>query len=97
MQQVCQHWTQDQDGKSVLAGSLYNRYVLRSISIYVTWLFVAMGIRAHAATIMMTIAGMIGIVLCVPHVIPLTILGGVFLYLFDLLDAVDGRSINGSS
>ncbi len=90
MRPVCQ-WSENQHGELAPSGSLYNRYFLRPISIYVTWLFIAIGIRAHSATIMMTIAGMAGIVFCVPHGMALTVTGGIFYFLFDLLDAVDGE------
>jgi phosphatidylglycerophosphate synthase len=90
MRPVCQ-WSENQDGELAPTGSLYNRYILRPISIYVTWLFIAIGIRAHAATVMMTIVGLAGIVCCVPHAMALTLVGGIFYFLFDLLDAVDGE------
>ena len=91
MQQVCQQWTEDRNGKPVIAGSLFNRFILRRLSIYVTWIFVALGIRAHTATLLMTLAGLAGIVLCIPHAIHMTVLGGLSYMLFDLLDAVDGE------
>ena len=91
MQQVCQQWIEGPHGKPIIAGSLYNRYILRRLSIYVTWLFVAFGIRAHTATILMILAGLAGVVLCIPHAIQLTILGGLCYLLFDVLDAVDGE------
>ena len=90
MRPVCQ-WSENQEGELAPSGSLYNRYILRPISIYVTWLFVAIGIRAHTATLMMTIAGLAGIIFCVPHVMALTLAGGIFYCLFDVLDAVDGE------
>lgn len=91
MKKVCQQWTTDSRGRSILAGSLYNRFVLRPISIYVTWLCVRLGMRAHMATLLMTVAGLTGVVLCLPHAMHLTILGGIFFFLFDLMDAVDGE------
>ena len=91
MRNVCQQWTKDSRGRRMLAGSHYNRLLLRPISIYVTWLFVRIGIAAHTATFLMTVAGLMGVVVCLPHSLHLTIVGGVCFFLFDLLDAVDGE------
>lgn len=90
MRPVCQ-WSENQDGELAPTGSLYNRYILRPISIYVSWFFIAIGIRAHTASVMMTIAGLAGIVFCIPHGMALTVVGGIFYFLFDLLDCVDGE------
>ena len=91
MRQVCHQWTEDRNGKPIIAGSLFNRCILRRLSIYVTWVFVALGIRAYVATLLMILTGLAGIVLCIPHAIHMTILGGLGYFLFDLLDAVDGE------
>jgi phosphatidylglycerophosphate synthase len=90
MRPVCQ-WSKNADGILGPTGSLYNRYFLRPISIYVTWILVAAGIQAHTATIVMTIVGMAGIVFCMPHTIAFTVVGGICYFLFDVMDAVDGE------
>ncbi len=91
MRQVCQQWTDGRNGERIIAGSWFNRCILRRLSIYVTWLFVALGIRAHVATLLMTLAGLAGVVSCIPHAIYMTLLGALCYFLFDLLDAVDGE------
>lgn len=91
MSQVCQHWKTDARGRRILSGSLYNRLLLRRISIHVTRWCVRRGVSADAATMAMAAAGMIGCVLSVPHGIWMTVLAGISFFLFDLLDAVDGE------
>ena len=91
MRPVCQQWKRDENGNLVLAGSLYNRFVLRQISIHVTWYFLRLGITANTATLFMTLAGLGGIILGIPHALPLTIIAGVLFFLFDLFDSVDGE------
>lgn len=91
MRRVCLQWTEDLNGEPVVAGSWFNRNILRRLSIHVTWMFVALGIRANTATLLMILAGLAGVVLCIPHAIYMTALGGLCYFLFDILDAVDGE------
>ena len=91
MRVACQTWRNDSRGRPILAGSLYNRLLLRQISIYVTRWCVRNGISADAATIAMTTMGMIGCMLSVPHSMGYTALAGAAFFLFDLFDAVDGE------
>ncbi len=87
----CLHWKADGQGRRVVAGSAYNRLLLRRISVHVTRYFLKLGIGANTATWMMIVAGLVGIVCCVPHSIVATIGGAIAFALFDVFDAVDGE------
>ncbi len=87
----CLHWQEDRQGRRVVAGSAYNRLFLRRISVHVTRCFLRLGISANTATVMMIVAGIVGIVCCVPHSIVATIAGAIAFVLFDVFDAVDGE------
>lgn len=91
MRDRCLHWTTDANGRRIVAGSIYNRFILRSISVPVTRCFIQLGIGANTATVLMMFAGIAGIACCVPHLAWVTIAGAIGLALFDLLDAVDGE------
>ena len=91
MQRECLHWTEDRNGRTMVAGSSFRRHILRPVSIRVTWCFVALGIRANTVTLMMTLVGLAGIVCCIPRALPVTLLGGICFILFDVFDAVDGE------
>jgi len=91
MRERCLHWIEDAQGRRVVAGSAYNRYILRPISVRLTRRFVKVGISANSVTFLMTLAGIVGIVCCVPHSALLTLAGALGFVLFDLLDAVDGE------
>lgn len=69
----------------------FGAYIVRHFSIYVTWLFVKIGISANFATFLMTLSGLIGVSLCVPHILWLNILGVGMLIFAYVLDCVDGE------
>lgn len=91
MRQVCQQRRPNAKGKMVWAGHWFNRLFVRHFSIYITWLFVKAGISANTATFLIIPAGLVGVALCIPHILWMNILG-VFLLLFaEVLDCVDGE------
>ncbi|MCA9215664.1 MAG: 2-C-methyl-D-erythritol 4-phosphate cytidylyltransferase [Planctomycetales bacterium] len=83
-------WTTDSLGRRIPSGSLYNRFILRQISVYLTWVFVRFGIRAQTGTLLMTVAGIAGVAAGIPHSLLWSVFAGVCFVLFDILDAVDG-------
>lgn len=63
----------------------------RHFSIYITLMFVKLGLTANMVTLLMIISGISGSVLMVPHILWLNIIGFFFLFLTETLDAVDGE------
>jgi len=91
MRQVCQQRRPNSKGKMVWAGHWFNRFFSRYISIYITWLFLKLGISANTATFLMIPTTLIGVVLCVPHILWLNILGCSLVIMAEVLDCVDGE------
>ena len=91
MRKVCQQRKPNAKGKMVYAGYWFNTLFVRHFSIYITWLFVKMGISANAVTFLMIPIGVIGVALCVPHVLWVNILGFLLLILAEVFDCVDGE------
>lgn len=91
MRRVCQPRKLNDKGKLVLTGHWYNKYFIRYFSIYLTWFCVKLGVSANAVSVMMIVAGLAGTVLCIPHVLWMTILGVFALMVFEVLDCVDGE------
>lgn len=91
LRQRCLQWDVNANGERTVSGSIYNRRFLRPISIRLTFVCVRWGISADTATWLMTFAGIVGVAGCVPHGILWTFVGAIGLFLFDLLDAVDGE------
>ncbi len=91
MQQRCWEWTERPNGQRVVAGSAYNRYLLRPISLRVTRVLVRFGVRANTITLAMIAVGLLGVACAIPHVAWLAVVAALALALFDLLDAVDGE------
>ena len=91
MRDICQIKAINRRGKIALTGHWYNKYFTRHFSIYFTWLFVRIGVSANAITIASIVIGIIGSLLCIPHVLWMTLLGIFWLYIFELFDCVDGE------
>lgn len=91
MRRVCWGWVTDESGNRVVAGSAYNRHILRPISLCITRLFVRCHVAADVASLLMICAGLAGVVCSVPHAVWATVAAAVGFVLFDLLDAVDGE------
>ena len=91
MRERCWEWIEREDGTRVVAGSVYNRFLLRPISLRLTRCFVGLGISANQATLLMILAGWAGLACAVPHSPLLTVLAGVCWFAHDLFDAVDGE------
>jgi len=91
MREVCQQRRPNAKGKMVWTGHWFNRFFSRYFSIYITWLFVKMGVSANAATFLIIPTALIGVALCVPHVLWMSVLGSLLLILAEVFDCVDGE------
>lgn len=91
MREVCQQRKLNAKGKMVWTGYWFNTLFTRHISIYFTWLFIKMGFSANAVTFLMIPVGLIGAVLCIPHVLWLNIVGIFLLAFAVILDCCDGE------
>ena len=91
MRQVCQIKIPNKKGKMVYADHWWARYVSRHCSIYLTWLFVKLGISANAVTFLMILTGLMAFVLCIPHILWVNIIGLLLWFLFEALDCSDGE------
>jgi phosphatidylglycerophosphate synthase len=91
MRQVCQKKIPNRKGKMVYSDHLWARYVTRHYSIYLTRIFVALGISANGVTFLMMLTGMIAFALCVPHILWANIVGLILWFLFEALDCSDGE------
>lgn len=91
MRQVCQQRRPNAKGKMVWAGHWFNRFFSRYFSIYITWLFTKIGISANATTFIMIPASLLGMALCVPHILWINILGCFLVIMAEVLDCVDGE------
>ncbi len=91
MRAVCQQRRPNAKGKMVWTGHWFNRLVTRWFSIYLTWVCVKLNISANQVTFMMIIAGLAGVALSIPHLLWLNIIGGLLLFLGEVLDCVDGE------
>ena len=91
MREICQQRRPNAKGKMVWAGHWYNRLVTRHFSIYLTWLFIKMGVSANTVTFLMIPLGLVGAALCIIHVLWINILGLFLLMLVEVFDCVDGE------
>jgi phosphatidylglycerophosphate synthase len=91
MREVCQQRRPNAKGEMVWAGHWFNRLVTRRYSIYLTWFFVRLYVSANVVTFLMILIGLLGFALCIPHVLWMTIAGGILLLLGETLDCVDGE------
>lgn len=74
-----------------MAGHWFKRHLVRHFSLYITWLFVKIGISANTTTFLMILFGLLGAALCIPHVPWLNAIG-ILLLMFELVfDCVDGE------
>lgn len=69
----------------------YNTLFVRHFSIYIAWLFVRIGISANTTTFFMILLGLVGVAMCVPHILWLNIMGVFLLMLAEVFDCVDGE------
>jgi hypothetical protein len=91
MQEICQHRKTNSEGKVVLVGHWFTTSVVRRFSIYITWLFIRIGISANTTTFFTILFGLIGVALCIPHIFWLNVIGACLLMLEVIFDCVDGE------
>ncbi len=91
MREVCQLRTLSPKGQRVVAGHWLKRRFVRHFSLYITWLFVKMGINANTTTFLTILFGLFGAALCVPHVLWLNVIGALLLVFEFVFDCVDGE------
>jgi phosphatidylglycerophosphate synthase len=91
MRQVCQKKVPNKKGKMVYSDHFWARFVTRHYSIYLTRMFVALGVSANEVTFLMMLTGLAAFALCIPHILWANILGLIFWYLFEALDCCDGE------
>lgn len=91
MRKICQHRKRNAEGEVVLVGHWFVTSFVRRFSIYITWLFVRMGISANTTTLFTILCGLAGVVFCIPHIFWLNVIG-VCLFMLDVVfDCVDGE------
>jgi hypothetical protein len=91
MREICQHRKQNAEGKLVLVGHWFVKSFVRRFSIYITWLFVRIGISANTTTLFTILCGLTGVILCIPHIFWLNVIGVCLLMLDVVFDCVDGE------
>ena len=88
---VCQEQVTDSRGRQRLKGCWWNILFSRHISIYLTILFVSLGITANQVTGLMLIVGFSSFVCAVPDNLALNIASLLLFLLFNILDCSDGE------
>jgi hypothetical protein len=91
MRLVCQLRKPNARGKMVRTGHWINRLLVRRFSVYITWLFVRIGISANTTTLFAILSGLAGAALCIPHIFWLNVTGVCLLMLDEVFDCVDGE------
>ncbi len=91
MREICQQRKPNAKGKMVWTGHWFNTLFVRHFSIYITWLFVRIGVSANAVTFLMIPTVLVGVAMCVPHILWLNIMGIFLLMLAEVFDCVDGE------
>ncbi len=91
MQLVCQLRKPNARGKMVCTGHWINRLLVRRFSVYITCLFVRIGISANTTTLFAILCGLAGAALCIPHIFWLNVIGACLLILDEVFDCVDGE------
>lgn len=91
MREVCQLKKKNAKGQMVLTGQWFNRLFARKFTIYITWLFVKLGISANTVTFMMIPMGIIGAAMMVPHILWMNIAGFIILIMAEMFDLIDGE------
>jgi len=59
--------------------------------LYITWFFVKIGISANTTSFFMILLGLIGVAMCIPHILWLNAMGIFLLMLAEVFDCVDGE------
>lgn len=72
-------------------GALQERYFYRRLSIYITRLFLALGLTPNQVTLMSGLASIAGGIFLMSPAAWSWVVGGAFVYLYELLDRVDGE------
>lgn len=91
IRKICQHRKRNAEGKMVLVGHWFVTSFVRHFSVYITWLFVRIGISANITTFVGMLCGLAGAVLCIPHIFWLNIIGACLLMVDVVFDCVDGE------
>jgi phosphatidylglycerophosphate synthase len=91
MRQVCQQRRPNAKGKMVWSGHWFNRFFSRYFSIYITWFFLKLGVSANTATFLIIPTALLGVLLCIPHILWINILGCSLVIMAEVLDCVDGE------
>jgi phosphatidylglycerophosphate synthase len=91
MRQICQPPRVKPNGKKAFTGAWYNVIFGRYLSIYITWLFLRLGVSANGATFIMILCGLAGPALLVPRSAALNLAGLVLMQLWIFMDCVDGE------
>jgi phosphatidylglycerophosphate synthase len=91
MREVCQLRKPNAQGKMVCVGLWINRLLVRRFSVYITWLFVRIGITANTTTFFTILCGLTGVAFCIPHIFWLNVIGAFLLMLELIFDCVDGE------
>ena len=91
MREICQLKKKNAEGKLVLTGQWFNRLFARKFTIYITWLFVKMGISPDFITFLMIPMGILGAAAMVPHILWLNVVGFVILFWAEMFDLIDGE------
>jgi phosphatidylglycerophosphate synthase len=91
MRLVCQEMITDTRGRQRWKGAWWNVHFSRYLSIYLTALFVRLGVTANRVTGLMLIVGLASFLCAVPHVWYLNVASLMLFLLFYILDCCDGE------
>jgi phosphatidylglycerophosphate synthase len=91
MRERCQHRKPNSEGEVVLVGHWFKTSFVCHFSMYITWLFVRIGISANTTTFLAILCGLAGAALCIPHIFWLNVIGACLLMLDEVFDCVDGE------
>jgi phosphatidylglycerophosphate synthase len=91
MREVCQQRKLNAQGKMVCVGMWISRLFVRRFSVYITWLFVKIGISANTTTFFTILCSLMGVAFCIPHIFWLNVIGACLLMLELVFDCVDGE------
>jgi phosphatidylglycerophosphate synthase len=91
MRTVCQETITDARGRQRWKGAWWNVHFSRYLSIYLTALFVRLGVSANHVTGLMLMVGFASFVCAVPHVWYLNLASLTLFLLFYILDCSDGE------
>ena len=91
MRVVCQETITDSRGRPRLKGAWWNVRFSRHLSIYLTALFVRLGVSANQVSGAMLVVGFASFLCAVPHVLYLNLASLALFLLFYILDCSDGE------